>query len=60
MSDEPEILTVEQVAQKLKVSKRRFSDIISKQPDFPSPLPYNKRNRTWLAESINSYLRNYA
>ena len=60
MKDEPEILNAEQVAKRLQVSTRRFIDVISKQPDCPKPLPYNKRNRKWLAESINLYLRNCA
>lgn len=51
-----DLLTPDEIADKLKVERRAFVRTIAKQPDFPAPVRLGPRILRWNAEDIQTWI----
>lgn len=55
---DPDMMTLQQVAEKMNVPYPYLRDKISKQPDFPSPaINYSQKMRRWKRSDIDRYMK---
>ncbi|WP_321905204.1 helix-turn-helix transcriptional regulator [Paraburkholderia tropica] len=51
-----DLLTPDEIADKLKVERRAFVRTIAKQPDFPAPVRLGPRILRWSADDIQTWI----
>ncbi len=51
-----DLLTPDEVAEKLKMERRKFLRTVANQPDFPAPVRLSKRILRWHAEDIDIWI----
>jgi predicted DNA-binding transcriptional regulator AlpA len=51
-----DLMTPEEVAEKLKMERRKFLRTVANQPGFPAPVRLSKRILRWHAEDIDTWV----
>jgi predicted DNA-binding transcriptional regulator AlpA len=51
-----ELMTPDEIADKLKMERRAFMRTVAKQPDFPAPVRLGPRILRWHADMIEQWI----
>jgi predicted DNA-binding transcriptional regulator AlpA len=51
-----ELLTPDEVADRLKIERRKFLRTVAVQPDFPAPVRLSQRILRWHSDDIDTWI----
>jgi len=54
----PELMTLDEIAEMWRCSRRHAGDVLVKSPGFPAPAPGSgPKHRVWLASDVRKFAR---